>query len=146
VLYIDTNCDGVLSSPTDPPLTATYTRQDLTTTSDVTLQFTKEVRNVTREGVWFMSNTARQGDLLEYQITYLNNGIDPIANLVVNDTTAAFTLYESAQCVLPLPPSLSSCTVSAAPPVGSPGSIRWTFSGSLSSSTPGTVTYQVKVE
>ncbi|MBW6520305.1 MAG: hypothetical protein K0A99_04720, partial [Desulfoarculaceae bacterium] len=76
-----------------------------------------------------------------------NNGVNPINNLVVNDSTPAFTtLYDSALCGSPLPPSLSSCTVSASPPVGSPGAIKWTFSGSLAGSATGTVTYQVKVE
>ncbi|MBW6513010.1 MAG: hypothetical protein K0A93_13015, partial [Desulfuromonadaceae bacterium] len=131
----------------NPALTGSYTHQDLTIVSDVALLLTKEVRNVTRSEPWATMNTAKQGEVLEYRITYLNNGVHSINNLVVNDSTPAFTtLYELALCGSPLPSSLSSCEVSASPPVGSPGAIKWTFTGSLDGSAPGTVTYQVKVE
>ncbi len=191
ILYRDTNCDGVLSTPGDvpitgaitvtegekvcliqqefapgtvptgasnlvtiqanfvytnasPALTATYTRQDLTTTSDVTLQLTKEVRNVTQAGPWTTSNLAKRGEVLEYRITYLNNGVNPINNLVIHDFTPAFTVYVSAAYGA-LPPNLTSCTVTA-PSVNSAGPIKWTFSGSLASAVSGTVTYQVTVD
>ncbi|MDQ3060024.1 MAG: hypothetical protein M3R45_10960 [Pseudomonadota bacterium] len=194
VLYLDANCDGVLSTSADslltgaqtvvegqrlciiqqqfvpaalgvgasnlvtvlanfvytnaaPALTSSYTRQDLTTTSDVALQLFKEVRNVTQNAsLWALNNQARTGDELEYRITYTNNGVTPIINLVVRDMTPAYTVFISGACGLPLPPSLTSCTVISPAALSTNSSIQWQFNGSLASSVSGTVTYKVKVQ
>jgi uncharacterized repeat protein (TIGR01451 family) len=129
----------------NPALTGSYTRQDLTIVSDVALQLTKEVRNVTQTGPWVSRNSAKQGEVLEYRITYINNGIQPISNLVVRDTTPAYTTFLSAACGA-LPANISACNVTTAPAPGSSGPVQWTFTGDLAPAIPGTVTYQVKVE
>ncbi|MBW6485203.1 MAG: DUF11 domain-containing protein, partial [Syntrophobacterales bacterium] len=126
----------------NPALTGSYTHQDLTIVSDVALLLTKEVRNVTKDGPWATRNTAKQGDVLEYRITYLNNGVNPINNLVVRDMTPPYTAFLSVACGEPLPPNLTACV----PSISGGGSIQWTFTGSLAASVSGTVTYQVKLE
>jgi hypothetical protein len=106
-----------------PALSATATRQDITTVSDVALQMLKEVRNV----------------------TFTNGGIVPINTLVVNDATPAYTVFLSAACGTPLPASLSTCTITA-PAVNGTGGVRWQFLGSLVPALSGTVLYQVRVQ
>lgn len=132
-----------------PSLTANYARQDVTRVSDVALEVLKSVRNLTTGGLngpWLTSNTAKSGDTLEYRITYVNNGITSISNLVIQDSTPAYTTFLSADCGVT--PIGLTCTVPVPvqPSVNGTGGISWTFVGSLTSAVPGTVTYQVKVE
>jgi uncharacterized repeat protein (TIGR01451 family) len=132
-------------SNASPALTASYTRQDITTTSESALKLTKEVRNVTKSGAWTMSNQASPGEILEYRITYLNTGSTPISALAINDMTPAFTTFVSGACGLPLPASLTVCNVTA-PAVAASGPIKWLFTGSLEPAATGTVSYVVKVD
>ncbi len=88
--------------------------------------------------------TAKSGDLLTYTIVYANTGNAPVSQLVVNDVTPAFTTFQSASYVTPLPASLTGCTV-AAPSIGGTGAVSWTFAGTLGAGARGTVTFVVKV-
>ena len=191
-LFRDNDCDGVLATPSDTPITAAlpvaarervclilqqfvpaglpagatslatlqaffvYTgatpalsasasRQDLTTVGLSALQLGKEVRNVTQNGAWGTSNAARPGDVLEYRLSYTNLGVEPIQGLVLRDMTPAYTSYVSGACTLPLPAGLSLCTLSA-PAVGATGGVVWNFSGNLASALSGSVSYRVKVD
>jgi uncharacterized repeat protein (TIGR01451 family) len=128
-----------------PALASTTSRQDLTIVSDTALSLIKEVRNVTQSGVFGASNAARPGDVLEYRITFTNMGLAAMSNLVINDTTPAYTVFVSAACGAPVPANLSTCTITA-PAVGASGAVRWQFMGSLVSALSGVVTYQVRVQ
>jgi uncharacterized repeat protein (TIGR01451 family) len=129
----------------DPALSATYTRQDVTTTSDGALLLLKEVRNVTQAGDWTTSNLASPGDLLEYRITYSNTGSSPIDDLEVSDMTPAFTTFVAASCDAPLPASLTLCTPTGPDP-GLTGAIRWQFDGLLQPASSGIVRFEALVQ
>jgi uncharacterized repeat protein (TIGR01451 family) len=132
-----------------------YTRQDLTNVSNVALFLQKEVCNLgnylapTSCPEWKTSNTAKKDDLLEYRITYTNNGSTPINTLVINDATPPYTTFISAACGT-TPTSLSLACNPPIPPnipaMGGTGAIKWFFDGSLTPGASGTVTFQVKVD
>jgi uncharacterized repeat protein (TIGR01451 family) len=141
-------------------LTASYTRQDMTTVSDATVDLVKRVRNVTLDGAgvpnWQTSNTAKAGDIIEYQIIYTNNGTKAINSLVINDTTTVYTTFVSALANT-LPPNLTGCTKTtptAATPIscsavdtpGGTGGIEWKFTGALAPSASGSVMFRVKLD
>ncbi|WP_374086965.1 SdrD B-like domain-containing protein [Methylomicrobium lacus] len=135
---------------------AVYTRQDVTTVGSSALLLYKEVRNVSTPTTpaWKTRNTAKPGEILEYRITYTNNGPDPITNLQINDATPAFTTFVSGLCEIAAPAtpaSLGLCTLTLMPPPQRAGALKWTFSstGSPSQLPPagtGFVTFQVKVD
>jgi len=129
----------------NPALSASYTRQDVTTTSDGSLLLLKEVRNVSRAGAWTTSNLANPGEILEYRITYRNTGQAPIDDLEISDMTPAFTVFVSASCDLPLPAALTLCTTSAPAPLAT-GAIRWQFDGLLLPASSGVVRFEAKVQ
>ncbi len=132
-------------SNASPALSATASRQDITTVSDVALQLLKEVRNVTQGGIFGNSNAARPGEVLEYRLTYTNGGVASINNLVINDSTPTYTVFLSAACVTPLPTALTTCAITA-PAANAVGALRWQYTGSLVSGVSGVVTYQVRVQ
>jgi uncharacterized repeat protein (TIGR01451 family) len=139
----------------------TYTRQDITTVNSTALALLKEVRNVTTNGPWKTSNTAKSGEILEYRIAYTNNGAETIKNLQINDATPAFTTFVSGLCETPVagtgtptPISLGLCTLTKTmtPPANNTGSLKWTYGTTLAVPVPqlqpggtGFVTYQIKV-
>jgi len=135
---------------------AVYTRQDVTTVGSSALLLRKEVRNVSTPTTpaWKTSNTAKPGEILEYRITYTNNGPDPITNLQINDATPAFTTFVSGLCEIAVPAtpvSLGVCTLTLMPPPQQAGALKWTFSSPASTSQllpagSGFVTFQVKVD
>ena len=89
--------------------------------------------------------TALAGETVTYTITYQNNSNVPIASIVINDATPAYTTFLSASCVLPLPANISACAVSSAPAVTGVGAVRWQLTGTLAPSAAGQVQYKVKV-
>jgi hypothetical protein len=143
-----------------PTLTASYTRQDLTTVSYTAVDLKKMVRNVTTDGTgtpnWKIGNTAKAGEILEYRITYTNNGGTPINALKINDVTPAYTTFISALAGT-LPATLTACTKKtptaptstsclALDTTGGTGSIEWKFDGSLAPSNSGFVTFRVQLD
>lgn len=142
-----------------PSLSASYTVHDITTVSSSALELKKEVRNVTQSGAFGLSNQAKSGETLEYRIAYTNNGITPIGDLTVSDTTPAYTAFVGAAAGA-TPAALTACakTTPANPrpaplvrceqvqPAGGSGWLNWKFSGSLPPGATGEVLFQVKVE
>lgn len=130
------------------PANSILSRVDTTTVGNGgNLQLTKQVQNLTQGSAYGTANNALPGNTLQYQLTILNLGSDPLSTLVINDNTPAFTTFISATCPIPasLPPSLTACNVSAQPAVGGQGTLQWTFIGSLASGSQTAVTFQVQV-
>ncbi len=128
------------------PATVILTATDTTTvvTAGATT-FIKQVLNLSTAGTYATANTALPGNTLQYQLTVTNQGSGPLANIVVNDATPAFTSYLSASCPASLPAGLTACRVSTQPASGGQGALTWTFSGSLAPGAQAAVTYQVVV-
>jgi large repetitive protein len=144
----DTLSVRALFTPSGPGSSQTLTRTDITTVTGTGagLVLAKSVRNVTTGGVAGTSNVAASGHTLEYTITYTNNGSVPLGNIVVTDSTPAFSNFVLAACSTPLPATLSGCTVSTQPSVGGSGGMSWTLSGSLAPGASGSVTFRVTVQ
>ena len=87
--------------------------------------------------------TALPGEALVYTITYSNNSSEPLNNIVVFDSTPAFTTFVSAVAGV-LPANLSGVTISS-PGAGNSGPIQWNFTGTLAPGQTGTVTFRVLV-
>ncbi|KTT22332.1 autotransporter-associated beta strand repeat-containing protein [Pseudacidovorax intermedius] len=142
-----------------PALSATYTATDTTTAGDAAVHLNKEVRNVTQGGTFGTTNQAKNGDVLEYRITYTNNTTGPVSNLIVNDATPPYTTFQGATAGT-TPASLGTCakvTPANAPPAptvactatqatGGVGPVSWRFTGTLAAGATGTVNFQVKVD
>lgn len=90
--------------------------------------------------------TAFPGDTLTYTIYYKSLEVKPITQLVIDDSTAAYSTYvaNSAQCVAPIPTGVT-CVVTAQPTANGTGAIVWTLNGNILSGVQGAVTYQIKV-
>lgn len=129
-----------------PALSATLTANDLTTVGEQgALSLRKLVSNLTQSQGPATAVNAAPGNTMQYSLTALNNGSEPLSTLVINDATPAFTTYLSAVCPAVLPAGLSACTVSTQPAVGASGSLQWTFTGSMAPSAQLAVTYQVRI-
>ena len=141
-----------------PGLSATYQVTDVTTVGSNALDLKKQVRNVTQNGVFGLSNQAKSGETLEYRITYTNNGAAPISALSINNTTPAYSSFVSGlldttpatltACAKTTPANaLPAATVdcTAAQAAGGTGALAWNFTGSLAPGGTGGVLFQVKV-
>ena len=120
-----------------PPLSVAHTRQDITTVGNPTtagLRLTKVVDKP----------TARPGEAITYTITYTNASSDLLSNVIIYDTTPAFTKFTSGGNG-PLPPDLTG-VVLIAPAPGATGAMRWTFAGTLRPAGTGTVTFTVTLD
>ncbi|NMM09456.1 MAG: DUF11 domain-containing protein [Polaromonas sp.] len=129
-----------------PALSSTVSASDITTVGQAgALALSKLVSNQTQSLGPATAVNATPGDALQYTLTAVNNGAQPLSALVINDTTPAFTTYVSAACPGALPAGITSCSTSTQPAIGGQGSLQWTFTGSLASATQLVVTYQVRV-
>jgi len=129
-----------------PLLSGTLSVIDVTTVGEPSaLALNKRVSNITQSGPIGLTTTAQPGDTLEYTLTALNNGSEPLSVLVINDATPAFTTFVSALCPASLPASLTACTLSILPAVGTAGNLQWTFTGKLAPSGQLAVTYRVRI-
>ncbi len=107
------------------------------------LQLLKQVRNVTLAMPFSTNNAAQPGHTLQYQVSLSNLGSGPLSNLVVDDSTPAYTNFVSAACPLTLPVGLTSCSVTVIPSVGGLGSVQWTFTGVLNPGSGTSVSFMV---
>ncbi len=87
---------------------------------------------------------ARPGDYLIYTITYSNPGGAPLSNIVIQDATPAWTLFDSATCASP-GAGITGCTLTQ-PASGAAGAVSWTLAGALAPGGSGSVSYRVRVE
>ncbi|MFT4174736.1 MAG: hypothetical protein QM639_19365, partial [Rhodocyclaceae bacterium] len=156
---IDAAFSYINASPALP--LATYTLNNVTTVGLAALSLKKEVRNVTLSGPFGVSNQAKPGDELEYRITYTNNAPSAVTDLVINDTTPAYTTFVSSTAgttptalgacskntpANPRPAAAVDCTAGPAQPVGGTGALHWVFSGPLEGGATGDVLFRVKVD
>jgi uncharacterized repeat protein (TIGR01451 family)/fimbrial isopeptide formation D2 family protein len=114
------------------------TRTDLTIIGNPTtsgLELTKAVDKT----------TASPGETITYTLTYTNNGIGELDEIVIYDTTPAFTTYLSTPATPVFPQALTGVVITE-PGVGDTGSITWTFTGQLQPGETGTLTYEVVVD
>ncbi len=88
--------------------------------------------------------TARPGDYLVYTITYVNPGGQPLSNIVINDATPAWTVFDSATCASP-GFGITGCSLTQ-PAAGATGPVSWALAGTLSPGGTGTVSYRVRVQ
>src|SRR5262249_24773835 len=105
-------------SSANPSLVQSSTRTALTIVGNTTtagLTLTKAVDK----------DVALPGETLTYTLTYANQSSQPLNNIIVFDSTPAFTKFLSAAAGL-RPPNLSAVTI-ANPAVGASGPIQWTF-------------------
>lgn len=122
----------------NPTLTATYTVKDLTTVGTPTNSGLRLEKTVDKAA-------ALPGANLTYTLTYTNDSSGAISNLIINDSTPAYTTFVSATCGAPLPASLTACSFTV-PSAGQTGNIQWTFTGTLNPSQTGTVSFVVKIQ
>jgi uncharacterized repeat protein (TIGR01451 family) len=133
VVTVRANFDYLGASPA---LSASQVVTDVTT-----------VGNPTTAGLTLLKSadkaSARPGETITYTITYANTSSGSLTNLVLYDSTPAYTTFLSATNG-PLSTNLTS-VVLAAPSVGGVGPLRWTFTGSLAPGRNGVVTFRVAI-
>jgi hypothetical protein len=129
-----------------PALSRALSATDVTTVDEAgALALIKRVSNLTQGGPGGLAVNAKPGETLQYLLTAINNGSEPLSLLVINDATPAFTTFYSAACPATLNSGLTACSLTQQPAVGAAGSVQWTFTGSLAPSAQFSVSYEVKV-
>jgi uncharacterized repeat protein (TIGR01451 family) len=88
--------------------------------------------------------TAKPGEVITYTITYANTSSGHLQNIVLYDSTPAYTTFLSATNG-PLATNLTG-VILRTPALGSAGSLQWTFTGTLAPARSGTVSFQVQLE
>lgn len=125
------------ASGATPALSMTAARNDLTLVSEPNEVGLVLIKTVDK-------TSARPGDALVYSISYANRGVEDLKQLVVYDSTPAFTRFVSAAAVqTPAGLTLNSISV---PVAGGTGAIRWNYNGILSPGANGSVTFSVTVD
>ncbi len=119
-----------------PALADSLTRADLTIVGEAGTAGLKLTKSVDQP-------TARPGETITYTITYTNNSPGPLRDVVIYDTTPAFSTFLGASNG-PLPDSLTGVAIDQ-PALGDEGTVRWTFTGTLAPGSTGTVTLAVKI-
>jgi uncharacterized repeat protein (TIGR01451 family) len=123
-------------SAANPILVQTSTRTALTIVGNPTTAGLTLVKAVDKE-------MALPGETLTYTVTYANQSSKALGNIVIFDSTPAFTRFLSASAG-PLPANLSGVTITN-PAMGGSGPIQWSFNGALAPGQTGSVTFSVTV-
>ncbi|PTB31673.1 GEVED domain-containing protein [Photobacterium phosphoreum] len=118
------------------------------------LEIEKTVKNITQVGaIESRSNTAKPGDILEYKIHFMNNGLGIINTVNIFDTIPEHTLLSNPISCIPsttqMPTSITSCniiTTDGSNISGYTGAIKWILNGILSPAENGYVTYRVYIK
>ena len=84
------------------------------------------------------ANQARNGNFLEYEITYRNNSTKNLVDVMVKDSVPTGMVFQSQTCNTT--PTGITCT-----PTQSGNSLRWSMAGKLPPATSGTVRYCVSI-
>ena len=113
------------------------TRQDTTTIGTANASGLQLVKAVDK-------TIAAPGEVITYTITYTNAGAENLTDLFIDDRTPAYTVFVSASAGT-FPNDLTAVNITV-PAVNASGTLRWTFTGSLTPGSSGTVTFLVKVE
>ena len=111
----------------------------------------KTVQNLTTAGAVATRNTAAPDDVLRYQIDFRNSGTGPVTEVLIADSTPAFSVLEQpVQCPPVLPDGIVNCEVAMPAPAsngaGYHGPVQWRFSGPLSAGAEGDVSFQIRIE
>lgn len=120
-----------------PALLAALSRKDVTTVGNPTTSGLRLNKTVDKP-------SALPGENITYTITYTNVSSDALRNVIIYDTTPAFTKFVSGANG-PLPLDLTNVVLTAPAP-GAAGAMRWTFAGTLSPGGTGTVSFVVKLD
>jgi|GEM_PF-3110010 len=131
------------------PLSLDATDVDaLTVGSGTDVVLVKTVRNITKSSAEGLSNTGDLGDILEYRITVRNPGVDTATDIVVQDTTPAYTsLSEAIPSPVALSPEVVCAVLSPAPnTAGYAGPIAWGCTGGLLPGGDGAISFRVRID
>jgi len=141
-----------------PALSGTYTVTDITTVGSGALELKKEVRNETQGGTFGINNNAKSGEIIEYRITYTNNGNSPIKGLSIKDATPNHTTFVSAgdsdrpatftacRKITPANPTTAVDCAEAETEGRKTGVLNFTLDGTLNPGGSGAVLFKVKVD
>ncbi len=115
------------------------------------LVLSKTVQNVSNGAAVTTRNTALPGDVLRYAIDFNNNGTGSVTEVLVTDSTPAYSILETpVQCPATLPDGIVGCQVmepsGASNVSGYDGAVRWQFHGALTAGAGGTVWFEVRIE
>lgn len=141
VVSLQTN--GTATSGNKPVTSNTVT--DTTLVGSAGLDMKKGVRvvsscpsTVNDTNAFVTANQARNGNFLEYEITYRNNSTKNLVDVMVKDSVPTGMVFKSQTCNTT--PTGITCT-----PTQSGNSLRWSMSGKLPPATSGTVRYCVSI-
>ncbi len=124
-------------SNASPALSASYTHTDTVTVGTPTSAGLTLIKSVDKP-------TALPGDIITYTIVYRNDSSGTLTTLVINDSTPAFTVFQSAACG-PNPANITACTVTTQPAVNAAGALVWTLGGGLLPGANSSVSFSVRL-
>ena len=142
--YIAVLKNGDILSGTSP------VRQDVTIIGGARLELVKTVRVLSSCAVSSTDSTpftqtsqAAYGSYLEYDIAYINNGIKPLQQVHIKDSTPTSTQFISAYCAAT--PTDTSCLLNQSPSINGAGALDFLIAGSLKPYQQGHVRFCVQI-
>nr|WP_286130565.1 SdrD B-like domain-containing protein [Enhydrobacter aerosaccus] len=140
---VSLQANGTATSGNTPVTSNTVT--DTTLVGSAGLDMKKGVRvvsscpsTVNDTNAFVTANKARNGNFLEYEITYRNNSTKNLVDVIIKDSVPTGMVFKSQTCNTT--PTGITCT-----PTQSGNSLRWSMSGKLPPATSGTVRYCVSI-
>lgn len=140
---VSLQANGTATSGNKPVTSNTVT--DTTLVGSAGLDMKKGVRvvsscpsTVSDTNAFVTANQARNGNFLEYEITYRNNSTKNLVDVMVKDSVPTGMVFQSQTCNTT--PTGITCT-----PTQSGNSLKWSMAGKLPPATSGTVRYCVSI-
>ena len=140
---VSLQANGTATSGNTPVTSNTVT--DTTLVGSAGLDMKKGVRvvsscpsTVNDTNAFVTANQARNGNFLEYEITYRNNSTKNLVDVMVKDSVPTGMVFKSQTCNTT--PTGITCT-----PTQSGNSLKWSMAGKLPPATSGTVRYCVAI-